>query len=68
VPAAQIERAVNRYRAFGIWKTDPSATPAAIEALQDILIEGGVLKADKRVKFDSIVTNRFAEEAKRTVR
>ncbi|MEE2955960.1 MAG: ABC transporter substrate-binding protein [Pseudomonadota bacterium] len=56
--------AIERYRKFGIWKSDPTTHPKAISGLQDILIEGGVLKASKRVAYERVVTTRFSENAK----
>ena len=64
VKIEDIAASVNRYRKFGIWKTDPTTHPKAISALQDILVEGGVLKANKRVAYDKVVTTRFSEKAK----
>lgn len=63
-----IATAVKRYRQFGIWKSDPTTSRKAIEGLQDILIEGGVMKKTQRVKYESIVTTRFSETAKKTVK
>lgn len=68
VKLIDIATAIDRYRKFGIWKTDPTTHPAAIEALQKILIEGGVLKASKQVKYDRIVTTKFSEAAKKGVK
>ena len=56
--------AIERYREFGIWKSDPTTHPKAISSLQDILIEGGVLKTNKRVSYERVVTTRFSEKAK----
>ncbi len=68
VELGDIAASVSRYRRFGIWKTDPTTRPEAISALQDILVEGGVLKADKRVAYERVVTTRFSEAAKKSVR
>lgn len=67
VKLEDLASSVERYRKFGIWKTDPTTHPEAIKALQDILISGGVLKADKRVSYDSIVTTKFSEAAKKAM-
>lgn len=67
VPVPHLESAVERYRAFGIWKTDPETRPAAVEKLQDILIFGGVLKSDDRVAYTSVVDPSFARKAKAMV-
>jgi NitT/TauT family transport system substrate-binding protein len=63
-----IASSIERYRKFGIWKTDPETKPEALARLQDLLIEGGVLKPDKRVKFESVVDPTFARKAKETVK
>ena len=68
VKIQDIVASVLRYRKFGIWKTDPTTHPEAIDALQDILIEGGVMKASQRVKYESIVVTDFSEKAKKTVK
>lgn len=62
-----IASSIERYRKFGIFKTDPTTQPEAIEALQDILIEGGVLKKEDRVDYESIVTTKFSEAAKQAI-
>lgn len=68
VPLDQMTSAVERYRKFGIWKTDPETKPEAVERLQDLLIDGGVLKAERRVKFERLVDSSFARKAKETVK
>ncbi len=55
--------AAQRYQRLKIWKTTPVIEPAAIDKFQDILVQGHVLDADKRVKFDDLVTNDFAKKA-----
>ena len=67
VELGDIAASVTRYRKFGIWKTDPTTHPQAISALQDILVEGGVLKADKRVAYERVVTTKFSEAAKKSM-
>lgn len=67
VPVAHLEAAIERYRTFGIWKTDPETGPAAIDKLQDILVFGGVLKEADRVAYEHVVDPRFARRAKAVV-
>ena len=43
--------AAERYRRLKIWKNTPVIEAKAIEKFQDILVQGGVLDAAKRVKF-----------------
>ena len=64
VKVNDIASSIDRYKKFGIWKSDPTTHPKAISSLQDILVEGGVLKANKRVAYEKVVTTRFSEKAK----
>jgi NitT/TauT family transport system substrate-binding protein len=59
-----LEAAAVRYRKLKIWKDTPKIEPAAIERFQDILVQGNVLEQAKRVKFDTLVLNEFANKAK----
>jgi NitT/TauT family transport system substrate-binding protein len=68
VTPEQIAGTVKRYRAVKLWRTDPVVHEHAIKGLQDILIAGGVLKPEKRVKYADIVTTEFAEKAMATVK
>jgi NitT/TauT family transport system substrate-binding protein len=56
--------AAQRYQRLKIWKTSPVIEPAAIEKFQDILVQGHVLDANKRVKFADLVLTDFAAKAK----
>jgi NitT/TauT family transport system substrate-binding protein len=56
--------AAERYQRLKIWKTSPVIEPAAIEKFQDILVQGHVLDAAKRVKFQDLVVTEFASKAK----
>lgn len=56
--------ATDRYRMLKIWKSSPVIEPGPIEKFQDILVEGGVLTPDKRVKFVDLVRTEFAGKAK----
>jgi NitT/TauT family transport system substrate-binding protein len=56
--------AVERYRRLKIWKTTPVIDEKAIEKFQDILVQGHVLDAAKRVKFKDLVLTEFASKAK----
>ena len=53
-----------RYRRLKIWKTSPVIDPPAMEKFQDILVQGHVLDAAKRVKFEDLVITEFANKAK----
>jgi NitT/TauT family transport system substrate-binding protein len=56
--------AATRYQRLRIWKSTPVIEPAAIEKFQDILVQGHVLDAGKRVKFADVVLTEFAAKAK----
>ena len=56
--------AATRYQKLKIWKSTPAIEPAAMERFQDILVQGHVLDANKRVKFQDLVINDFANKAK----
>lgn len=62
--AEDIEPAIERYKQYGIWKREPRIEPAALNTLQDLLIEDGLLDAGKRVSPGLILTNDFAEKTK----
>jgi NitT/TauT family transport system substrate-binding protein len=55
--------ATERYRNLSIWKETPLVDEKAIETFQDILIEGGVLEPNKRVKYQDVVITEFARKA-----
>lgn len=63
-----LANAIKRYRDLGIYKTDPVTTPAAYNRLQDIMIEGEVLKPDKKVRYERVIVTTFAEKAKRAIK
>ena len=56
--------AATRYQKLKIWKSTPVIEPAAMERFQDILVQGHVLDANKRVKFQDLVVTEFASKAK----
>jgi NitT/TauT family transport system substrate-binding protein len=56
--------AAERYRKLKIWKSSPVIEPKAIDKFQDILVQGNVLEAGKRVKFEDLVLTEFANKAK----
>jgi NitT/TauT family transport system substrate-binding protein len=56
--------ATERYRRLKIWKDTPGIEPGPIRKFQDILVDGGVLAPDKRVKFEDLILTEFAGKAK----
>lgn len=61
---AELVAAVERYRAIGLWKTNPTVERAAIDALQGMLVANGVLDAAKRVRYEQVVVTDFMSAAK----
>ena len=56
---------VSRYRTVGvpIWATSTVVDPAGLAKAQEIMVVGGVLPVDKKVDYDKIVTNVYADKA-----
>jgi NitT/TauT family transport system substrate-binding protein len=54
--------ATERYRNLKIWKETPLVEEQAIETLQDMLIQAGLLGTDKRVKYQDVVLTEFAKK------
>jgi NitT/TauT family transport system substrate-binding protein len=59
-----LTNAAARYQKLKIWKSSPVIEPAAISKFEDILVNGHVLEAGKRVKFEDLVRTEFASKAK----
>jgi len=58
-----IAQSVRRYRDLQILKKSPLVEPAAIQGLQDLLAEGGLLKKEQRVTYEEVVVTEFAKKA-----
>jgi NitT/TauT family transport system substrate-binding protein len=58
-----LSAATERYRTLKIWKETPIIEEFAIERFQDILVEGKLLEATKRVKYQDVVLRDFAINA-----
>ena len=55
--------AIERYKTYHIWKTNPLVEPRAIERLQDLLVGGNLLDKGKRVKYEDVVNTEFANKS-----
>ena len=64
ISADAITAGLDRYRRLKIWKSSPVIEPSSIEKFQDVLVEGNVLEAGKRVKFSDLVVTDFAVKAR----
>lgn len=60
---------VNRYRTVGvdIWATSTVMDEGGLAKAQEIMVVGGVLPADKKVPYDKIVINDFANKAEKAM-
>ena len=58
---------IDRFRGSGapIWSDTTEVDRDALRKAQEMMVEGGTLPADKVVPYDSIVTNRFSQQAQR---
>lgn len=53
-----------RQRDANLWKTTPLVEPQGIDALQNLLIDGGILKPTQKVSYASVVDPAFARATK----
>ena len=58
-----IAQSIIRYRKLQIYKTSPLVEPGAIEGLQNLLVEGRLLKEKERVNYKDVVITEFANKA-----
>ena len=58
---AVLEQVAARYKEIDAWNLDPVMKKEALERLQDVMEEAGEL--EKRVDFETLVDNSFAEKA-----
>ncbi len=65
---ALLASSIKRYRDASAWRKSPVMAPKEFDRLQDLMISGGVLSADKRAPFEQIADNRFAEKAVREIK
>jgi NitT/TauT family transport system substrate-binding protein len=64
VDAKALTLSAERYQKLQVWKSSPVIEPKAIDKFEDILVHGGVLDDNKRVKFSDLVRTEFASKAK----
>jgi len=65
VNRGDLASAIRRYREIRIWQSDATVSPQAIEEVQTMMIESGIVPPDTRLPYDTVVEPRFAEAAKR---
>lgn len=65
---ADLTSAIRRYRPLDMWQTDPTVGRDAIDKVQTMMIQSDIMAPDKRVKYETVVEPRFAENAKRAQR
>lgn len=64
VDPAVLQTSFERQRAAGLWKATPVIAPEAISALQDMLIDGGLMRAEDRQPYEALVAPEFAAKAR----
>lgn len=62
VSQAELVKAINRYRPLNLWKKNPLIEQEAMEKLQDMLIDRGLLKPEQRVPYEQLVDVSFAKK------
>lgn len=66
LPASENIASIKRFRASNapIFAEDPIVDPAGLAKLQEVMVIGGTLPADKVVKYEAIVDPSFGQKAK----
>ena len=59
---------IKRYQGIGVWSKDVTYSEQSLNKLQEIMVEGGVLKADQKVTYAKAATKVFSENAKKAVK
>lgn len=57
---------VNRYKEIDAWNDKPISIPESFERLQEVMVTAGEL--DKRVEYDALFNDKFAEEAVKKIK
>jgi len=60
--------AIKRYQGLGVWATDITYSQQSLNKLQDVMVAGGVLKADQRVSYAKAATRTFSDNARKAVK
>ena len=55
VSKPELISAIDRYKTLHIWKKTPLVEKQAMDKLQDMLVQGGVLEANKKVEYAKFV-------------
>lgn len=59
---------IKRYQGLGVWSKDTTYSETSLNKLQDIMVEGGVLKPEQKVSYGKMTTRTFSENAKKAVK
>lgn len=60
--------AIKRYQGLGVWATDITYSQQSLNKLQEVMVEGGVLKPEQKVSYAKATTRTFSENARKTVK
>jgi NitT/TauT family transport system substrate-binding protein len=59
---------IKRYQGLGVWAKDVTYSEQSLNKLQDIMVQGGVLKPEQKVSYAKAATKVFSENAKKAVK
>ena len=60
--------AIKRYQGLGVWATDITYSQQSLNKLQDVMVAGGVLKAEQKVSYAKAATRTFSDNARKSVK
>lgn len=59
---------IKRYQGLGVWAKDVTYSETSLNKLQDIMVAGGVLKAEQKISYAKAATKTFSENARKAVK
>lgn len=59
---------IKRYQGLGVWARDVTYSEQSLNKLQDIMVQGGVLKAEQKISYAKAATKVFSESARKAVK
>lgn len=59
---------IKRYQGLGVWARDVTYSEQSLNKLQDIMVQGGVLKAEQKISYTKAATKVFSENARKAVK
>jgi NitT/TauT family transport system substrate-binding protein len=59
---------IKRYQGLGVWSKDVTYSEASLNKLQDIMVDGGVLKPEQKIGYAKAAVKTFSENAKKAAK